>query len=69
MSETDIDYSIRALLGSIMIIAIMVCSVYLCYKLAVCREEEEKKNNFKMASRTRNKIVNITPGERDSILK
>ncbi len=61
MSETDIDNSIRALLGSIMIITIIGCSVYLCYKLAVCREEEEKKNNFKMASRTRTKIVSITP--------
>jgi hypothetical protein len=43
MSEIMENEGVRALLGSLILIGSMVLIVYCCYKLAVCREEEDKK--------------------------
>ena len=42
MSETVTNGDIRALLGTLLLIGSMFLMVYCCYKLAVCREEEDK---------------------------
>ena len=43
MSEIVTNGDIRALLGSFLLVGSMVLMIYCCYKLAVCREEEDKK--------------------------
>ena len=43
MSEIVTNGDIRALLGSFLLVGSMVLMLCCCYKLAVCRDEEDKK--------------------------
>ena len=40
------EEGLDALLGSLLIIFIMVCTVYCLYKYAVCQEQKEKRNGI-----------------------
>jgi len=40
------EEGLDALLGTLLIIFIMVCTVYCLYKYAVCQEQKEKRNGI-----------------------
>ena len=64
MDDYDIfqDNDIRALFGSLSIIGIMVCVVWVFYKYAVCKDEEEKRTNYKPT-----RVIQVYPDERISL--
>ena len=43
---TGWEEGLDALLGSLLIVGIMVCTVYCLYKYAVCQEQKEKRNGI-----------------------
>jgi hypothetical protein len=50
--RSDWGQAARALMGSLLIIGIMLCSVYCLYKYAVCQEKKEKRNGIPKKPRT-----------------
>lgn len=44
MPDSGFEDASRALLGSLFLIGSMICFVYICYKYAVCQENEKAKN-------------------------
>ena len=54
------DNAIRAIIGSISIMGIMVCAVCCLYKYAVCQEEEDKRRMSSNPTR----VISVKPDER-----
>ncbi len=54
MSESEIENTIRTILGTISVIGIWVCFIICCYKYAVCQEKQNKVNNLTVIPRTYN---------------
>ena len=58
MTESGYEDGLRALLRSILLIGTIGCFVYLCYRLAVCRDEEDKRDRARFSGTTRGGDVN-----------
>jgi len=54
MSESEIENTIRTILGTISFIGIWICIIICCYKYAVCQEKQNKVNNLTVIPRTYN---------------
>jgi len=69
MTESGYEDGYRALLGTIVLIGTIGCFVFLCYRLVVCRDEEEKRNRARFSGTTRgvdvkpegNKYIEVQP--------
>lgn len=44
--SSDWEQVVRALMGALLILGIMICSVFCLYKYAVCQKNKEIHNNF-----------------------
>jgi hypothetical protein len=54
------DNTIRALIGSAIIIGAMICTVCCLYKYALCKEEEDKRRMSSNPTR----VISVKPDER-----
>ena len=58
------DNDIRALMGSLSIIGIMLCVLCVCYKYAVCQDNENRRREW---SSKPVRVIYVNPDERVSL--
>jgi hypothetical protein len=58
MTESGYEDGLRALLGTMLLLGIIGCLLFIVYRLVVCRDEEDKRNRARFSGTTRGANVN-----------
>ena len=58
MTESGYEDGLRALLGTVLLLGIIGCLLFIVYRLVVCRDEEDKRNRVRFSGTTRRLNVN-----------